>query len=133
MRLVLDACIAVASQRPHEPLYAASRSRVDRILAGADELVVPSTFAIEVASALTRGRVPAGEVRRFVGLLLVNADILTIGPRKADAISSIAMLTRLRAYDAVYVWLAHREEVPLVTADEEILARAAAYCAVERP
>jgi predicted nucleic acid-binding protein len=46
---------------------------------------------------------------------------------------TFAVVSRLRAADAVYMWLAAHEGVPLVTSDDEILQRGAASCRVERP
>jgi predicted nucleic acid-binding protein len=60
MRLVLDASVAVAAARPNEPSHAASRARIERVLAGSDEIVVPAIFPIEVGASLARVGDPAG-------------------------------------------------------------------------
>lgn len=133
MRLVLDACIAIASEKPLEPSHAASRARINRVLTGADELVVPILFSVEVLAGLTRGGVPPERAANFVDRLMANAHAVTIGPVAARKIGRVAMQTRLRAADGAYAWLAGREGVPLVTADEEVLERAQTVCAVERP
>jgi predicted nucleic acid-binding protein len=44
--------------------------------------------------------------------------------RAARTAPSTASRTRLRTGDAIYVWVAEREALPLVTLDAEILARA---------
>jgi NAD(P)-dependent dehydrogenase (short-subunit alcohol dehydrogenase family) len=49
VRLVLDASVAIAAQRPQEAAYAASRARLVRFLTGADVVVVPSFFVVECA------------------------------------------------------------------------------------
>jgi hypothetical protein len=54
VRLVLDASVAIAAQRPQEAAYAASRARLVRCLTGADAVVVPSFFVVEVSGALSR-------------------------------------------------------------------------------
>lgn len=133
MRLCLDASVAVASERPREPSHAASRARVDRVLAGADDLVVPALFPIEVAAALTRVGLAERDVRAYVERLLAGAELVTIGPKRAPLIQAVAMATKLRAADAAYAWVAGRARVPLVTLDGEVLRRAAPVCAVEPP
>lgn len=133
MRLCLDASVAVASERPREPSHAASRARVDRVLAGADDLVVPALFPIEVAAALARVGLAERDVRAYVERLLAGAELVTIGPKRAPLIQAVAMATKLRAADAAYVWVAARARVPLVTLDGEVLKRGAPVCAVEPP
>jgi predicted nucleic acid-binding protein len=63
---------------------------------------------------------PVPTVDLFVGA----ARIITLGPRAARAAASTASRTRLPTGDAIYVWVAEREVLPLVTLDTEILARA---------
>jgi predicted nucleic acid-binding protein len=133
VRICLDASVAVASERPREPFHAASRARVDRILAGTDEIVVPALFPIEVAAALTRVGMANRDVMAYLDKLLVGASLVTIGPKRAPLIQAIAMATKLRAADATYAWVAGRERVPLVTLDGEVLKRAASVCAVDPP
>jgi predicted nucleic acid-binding protein len=43
------------------------------------------------------------------------------------------MRWKLRAADAVYVWLAARENAPLCTLDRELVTRAGAACEVIEP
>jgi predicted nucleic acid-binding protein len=133
VRICLDASVAVASERPKEPSHAPSRVRVDRILAGTDDIVVPARFPIEVAAALTRVGMAAKDVIAYVDKLTAGAELVTIGPKRAPLIQAVAMATKLRAADATYAWVAGRERVPLVTLDAEVLKRAASVCAVEPP
>lgn len=133
MRYVLDASVAVAAARPSELTHAAALRRLERVLRGDDEIVVPVIFQIEVAAALTRVGIPAVEVTSYVEKLLAVAAVVTLGPVRARQIQSVAVLTRLRGADATYAWLAGREGVPLVTSDDEVLQRAAPICVPERP
>jgi len=109
------------------------RARVDRVFAGTDELVVPATFPIEVAAALSRNGIDPRVVIAYLDTLLAHAELVTIGPKRAPLIQAVAMATKLRAADATYAWVACREKVPLVTLDGEVLKRAASVCAVEPP
>ena len=133
MRICLDASVAVTAHRANEPSHAVSRARVDRVLAGTDELVVPAIFPIEVAAALSRNGIDPKVVIAYVDALLAHAELVTIGPKRAPLIQAIAMMTKLRAADATYAWVACREKVPLVTLDGEVLKRAASVCAIEPP
>ncbi len=133
MKYVLDASIAVAAEKLNEPLHAAARARVDRVLSGVDEICVPAIFAGEVASALTRSTTrSAADILGYVRALLADAEVITLGPRAALAIAAVATQSRLRAADAAYVWTARRAGVALVTADEELVKRSGALCSVER-
>jgi predicted nucleic acid-binding protein len=120
-RFVLDASVAVAA------------ARVDRVVAGTDEIVVPALFRVEVASALTRAGVGAAIVIPYVQQLMSRATLVTMGPKRAASVQAVAMKTRLRVADAAYVWLAGRENVSLLTSDTEVLTRAAPICIAERP
>ncbi len=133
MRYVLDASVAVASLRPMEPLHAASVAYVSPLLAGQDTIVVPSIFRIEVASALARAGFTPAQIGKFVGAFLAGARVTTIGPKRSIDIQAVAVDTRLRAADAVYVWLAQKEGLPLVTGDAEVLRRGSARCQVISP
>jgi len=133
MRYVLDAAVAVAALRAGEPHHAAALRRCMPLFTGSDEIVVPAIFDVEVVSALVRrGAAPAG-VNRFFEAHFTTRRLVTIGPRAARAARAVAMPTRLRAADALYVWVAAREGLPLVTLDAEVLQRAAPVCQVMRP
>ena len=96
-------------------------------------MLVPSIFRVEVASALTRAGVDAALTRRYLENLLSMAEVVTLGPVRTRQVQEIAMRTRLRAADAIYVWLAARENLTLVTLDQEMLARSAGLCTVAAP
>ena len=129
MRYVLDASVAVASLRANEPNHTRAVTFLTPLIKGIDSIVVPSSiFCIEVASALARAGFAMREVERFVAAFLARADVVTIGPVRARRIQRVAVTTRLRAADAMYVWLAAHEGLALVTADLEIHERAAAVC-----
>ena len=133
MRYVLDASVAVASLRPNEPLHAAAVAYLTPLLKGLDDMVVPSVFRIEVASALARSGFTPSQANRFVAGFVGRSTVVTIGPGRSRKIQGVAVATRLRAADAIYVWLAETEGIPLVTADREIHQRAAGRCQVVAP
>jgi predicted nucleic acid-binding protein len=132
--LVLDASVAVAAARPGEPSHATARARISRVLGGEDDAVVPALFAVEVVSALARANVPLPAVRGYVDALLVRAAaVVPLGARAARRVGETAMRWQLRASDAVYVWLAARDHIPLCTLDQEMARRGRAACEVIAP
>jgi predicted nucleic acid-binding protein len=133
LRYVLDASVAVAALRSGEPGHADALRRCMPLFAGRDEIVVPAIFEIEVVSALVRRGADRTSVGRFFDKHFASRTSVTLGPRAARSARGIASLTRLRAADALYVWLASREGLPLVTADLEVLQRGAAVCQVQAP
>jgi predicted nucleic acid-binding protein len=124
MKYVLDASVAVAALRSTEAGHADALRRCMPLFAGHDQILVPAIFDIEVISALVRrGAVPS-RVTLFFEKHFAARTLVTIGPRAVRAVRAVVGLTRLRAADALYVWLAAREGLPLVTADGELLQRA---------
>lgn len=126
MTYVLDASVAVAALRKTEPGHRGALRRCLPLFTGADDIVVPALFDLEVTSALIRRGVAPDRVAAFFADHLSSRRLVTIGSRIVRAARATVALTRLRAADALYVWVAVREALPLVTADEEVLARAAA-------
>jgi predicted nucleic acid-binding protein len=134
MRYVLDASVAVAAVRPNEPSHAAARTRLTRLLTGVDEIAVPTIFAIEVAAALARVGWPLADIEQYVAALAVRTlDSVSITAARSRRIRGIAIRTRLRAADAVYVWLASSRQITLVTLDHEVIMRGAPLCTIVPP
>lgn len=124
MSYVVDASVGVAAARSDEPGHVDSRRFLRDCLRRRIELVFPPLFSIEVAAALNRRGADPAQVRRYVHSLTVIANrVVVIGPKAASRIVNTAIRYRLRGADAVYVWLADRETLPLVTLDREHLGR----------
>lgn len=123
MKYVLDASVAVAALRSGEPSHAAALRRCMPLFTGHDEIVVPAIFDIEVTAALTRRGLAPARVADFLAQHLAQRTSVTIGPRAVRGVRRILDKTCLRAADALYVWVAAREELPLITLDQEVLAR----------
>ena len=133
VKLVLDASVAVAAARPGEPSHRAARDRVEAVLSGRDEIVVPVLFSVEVAASLARVGVALPAIRAYVKELLGAATVVPLGPRVARQARETAMRWKLRAADAMYVWVAEREGVPLCTLDDELERRAGGACTIVSP
>jgi len=121
---VLDASVAISALRAGDPNHARAASHLAPLLQGMDSIVAPSIFDVEVVASLVRAGYAAADARRAADLFLARARVVTLGPRAARAASGVAARTRLRTGDAIYVWVAEREGLPLVTFDGEILTRA---------
>jgi predicted nucleic acid-binding protein len=134
MRLVLDASVAIAATRVFEPFYTAARAQVERALQGVDVIVVPVFFFIEVAGALARQGVAESDIQAVLDpFTCAPHEVVTIGPKRARAAQRVAITCKLRGPDALYVWLAEREGIPVCTLDEEILLRGTARAQTIRP
>lgn len=125
MKHVLDASVAVAALRSDERFHVAALAHCRPFFARRDDVVVPAIFDIEVTSALVRRGADPADVATMFRKHLSSRKLVPIGPRVVRAVRGIVSATKLRAADALYVWVAQRDGVPLVTVDDEILARAA--------
>jgi predicted nucleic acid-binding protein len=125
VKYVLDASVAIAALRSTEPFHSEALLRCMPLFAGDDEIVVPAIFDIEVSSALLRRGVAPSSIDRFFDAHFSSRRLVTIGPRAIRAVRAVIDKTRLRAADALYVWVAAREGLELVTGDREVLSRSA--------
>ena len=132
MKHVLDASVAVAALRSDERFHAAALAHCRPFFARRDDVVVPAIFDIEVTSALVRRGVDPADVAAMFRKHLSSRKLVPIGPRVVRAVRGIVSATKLRAADALYVWVAQRDGVPLVTVDDEILTRAAVVGVIAR-
>ncbi len=88
--------------------------------------MVPSIWALEIANAVLAGerrqRLPTADVTRFLGLiegLRIEVDEQT-SSRALGYILPLARGCGLSSYDAAYLELAARLNLPLATLDEEV-------------
>lgn len=126
MKYVLDASVAIAALRTSEPSHTRAMAFCMPLFAGRDEVLVPSIFDVEVIAALVRRGVDPFRVDTFLRQHLSNRVLVTLGPRAVTAAAALAGRAKLRAADLLYVWVASKNGLPLVTLDHEIVAKAAA-------
>lgn len=132
---VLDASVAIAWCFEEESTPA-SRELLESLVSGV-AAVVPPLWHWEVANALLtaerRGRIDADTATQFLQLLQ-RLPIRT-DPQSTDRTfvftQALARQHSLTTYDAAYLELARRLEVPLATRDED-LARAALQAGLRR-
>jgi predicted nucleic acid-binding protein len=118
--IVIDASVALAWCFPDE-----ASDYADSVLLALEDqtVIVPAIWAVEITNALLVGerrkRIRQSEVRRFVELLK-GLNVAEDAQPVADTVNSIfplAQAYRLSAYDAAYLDVAVRREIPLVTLD----------------
>ncbi len=121
--IVIDASVALAWCFPDE-----ASEYADSVLLAVENhtVVVPAIWAVEITNALLVGerrkRIRQPEVRRFIELLKglkIAEDVQPV----ADTVSCIfplAQAYRLSAYDAAYLDVAVRREIPLATLDGDL-------------
>src|SRR5437773_2370569 len=125
MRYAVDVSAALSWVLPRPASPHALRLR-DGGRRGVHDLIAPSIFPAEAASALTKAErqrlIPVGQA----GVLL--ADVLTTPPVMHPYESLLARAvdissqTRSGLYDCLYVALAEREGCELVTDDQKLIA-----------
>ena len=120
---MVDASVALAWCFPDE-----ASEYADRVLVAlkGQTLVVPAVWGLEIANALLTGerrkRLKQPEILRFVALL-EGLSILQDGQAVSESVNNVLPLARdygLSAYDAAYLELAIRHDVPLATLDRNL-------------
>jgi predicted nucleic acid-binding protein len=123
--IVIDASVALAWCFPDE-----ASNYADSVLLALEDQVaaVPAIWAVEVTNALAMGerrkRLRQPEVARFAELLK-GLNIFQEVRQVIDALSHVFPLAqryKLSAYDASYLDLAVRREMPLATLDSGLRA-----------
>lgn len=120
-KLVIDASLAAAWCFPEE--HTEYTNGVLQMLGGSVDPIAPTLWAYEVRNALLmglkRGRITqedADELLRFLGALGVQLS----APRSYDEIFAVAETHSLTVYDAAYLELAVRENLPLASLDSAL-------------
>ena len=124
MRYVLDASAALC--------WVLSRPNAGKVVrlhadyrAAVHELIAPSMFPGEVASALTKAErqklISVGDASRLVGRIMRTLPVMhSYEPLLARAVD-VSSRFRSGLYDCLYVALAEREGCELVTDDQKLI------------
>lgn len=133
--LAIDASVFLNAFNPREFGHALSRELLDVLQAKTIPIIAPTLLLPEVAAAVGRGQQDsqlaqafAATVARWPQLMLLPLD-QTLASQAVE----VAAVHRLRASDAVYVAVALRFGIPLVSLDQEQLTRAAAMLTTLTP
>ena len=118
---VADASVAIAWVHPAQAT-SETEAMLDRLVAG-DSLVVPALWPLEVANALTvlrrRRKLTPDEARNAIEII---RELPVVIDHEASAIAftrlvDLASNYELTIYDATYIELAARRELPLASND----------------
>lgn len=132
--MVIDASVWVSFYLPQDANHLATVPFIRRIVQNRVPVFAPGLVLVEVGAALARrvdqntARRALAQLRRLPYLRLSSLD--TLGVARA---TRVAIECRLRGADAVYVALAQRLVLPLVSWDGEHHTRAGAYVMVYTP
>lgn len=133
--IVLDASVWVSFALPRDVNHAVSLHWVRQYLVGGGQIIAPSLLAVEVGGAVTRRTGQFVDARRAVAILLRLPAMrwVTMNNRMIAMATRLAIDLRLRGADAVYVAVAAQFNIPLITWDQEQIARAGTRFAVRPP
>jgi predicted nucleic acid-binding protein len=125
VRYVLDASAALCWVLPRPNSGKALQLRA-HFQNAVHELIAPSVFSGEVASALTKAErqklIPVGDARPLLGRVMRTPPIMHPYEPLLDRAVDISSKTRSGLYDCLYVALAEREGCELVTDDQKLIA-----------
>jgi len=124
--IVPDASVWVSLLIPGEVHHAASRRWFTEVVGGGTAIVAPAILLAEVAGAIARRAGETELAHRAVAHILStpNLRLVTTDRELGTLAARLAAQQRLRGADAMYVAVAYRLQIPLVSWDQEQLARA---------
>lgn len=124
--VVLDASVWVSWLRPPDINHEASEIWLDQYIAREGLLVEPALLLIEVAASISRQTGQAMRAKEAINTLrsISKIQIVPLASVLVQAAVDAAIDLQLRAGDSIYVALAHRLNIPLVSWDKEQLQRA---------
>ncbi len=133
--VVIDASVWISAVLEQDRFHALSRAWLDRQRRPVFGVLLPALALAEIGGAIGRisdDKVRARAVVRRVQRLR-SVHIHALDYDLAVAATNLAIDLRIRGADAVYVALAARLTLPLVTWDQELLERAAGRIEVRTP
>ncbi|MBY0293031.1 MAG: type II toxin-antitoxin system VapC family toxin [Alphaproteobacteria bacterium] len=130
-RFVLD-CSVTMSWCFEDEKSAEGDSVLESLIQEDREGLVPSLWRLEVVNVLIvaerRGRLSTAQSLLFLDLLLELPIIIDETPQSFKDILLLSKSYNLSAYDAAYLDLAARAQIPLITLDKKLQAAAHAAC-----
>jgi predicted nucleic acid-binding protein len=126
-RFVLD-CSVTMSWCFEDEKTPEGDSVLDHLMKEGSQGIVPSLWRLEVVNVLNvaekRGRLPAAKSLLFLDFLLELPIVIDETPPDLKDILSLSRTYGLSAYDAAYLDLASREQIPLATSDNKLKSAA---------
>jgi predicted nucleic acid-binding protein len=133
--VVVDASVWVSWLQPFDANHDASRFWVERYIAEGGLLVAPALVLVEVAAAIARRTGQPLVARETIkNLYKVSAlRLLSFHDRLIWVAVEVAADLRLRTGDAVYVAVARRHNIPLISWDKKQLRKASSQTTTYTP
>ena len=133
--MIVDASVVVSRLVPHDVHHEASRRWLQRHVADGGLVIPPALLLPEIAGAVSRRTGQPRLARRAVAavLRLPSLRLVPIDAALAETSAGLAARFRLRGADAVYVAVAARLRLPLVTWDADQRERATLIVRVATP
>jgi predicted nucleic acid-binding protein len=132
---VADASVWVSALVPGDAHHVSSRAWLEREQAAERAVVAPALLLPEVAAAISRktGRPALARSAIAAVMRLPHVRLVALDPDLAEAAGRLAADCALRGADAVYVAVAERLGIPLVTWDREQIERGGRVLEVVTP
>lgn len=132
---VVDASVWVSRLVAQDVNHQVSRQWLETQMAQGQRLIAPVLLLAEIAGAIARRTGSSELARQAIDQILQipNFHIVTIDYELGQTATKLAAELYLRGADAIYVALAYRLGVPLVSWDAEQLERASKLIQAARP
>jgi predicted nucleic acid-binding protein len=123
---VIDASVLIADLSPAEAHHQASRNLLDLIENSRNPIIAPEIAVVELASGLARGTGNAAVALQASRLLHRREGLrfVVVDGDLANLAAEIASEGQIRGCDAVYLAVADRFRLPLVSLDRRQTERA---------
>jgi predicted nucleic acid-binding protein len=133
--VVADASVWISYFHAPDALHAPTRAWFGAWLVQRNRVIAPALLLPEVGGGIARRSGQAVLGHRAVTMLRTRAriDIVDLDRALAEDAARLAVALGIRGADAVYVALAQRLSLPLVTWDQEQLTRGAAVVQTRTP
>jgi predicted nucleic acid-binding protein len=133
--LIIDASVWVSRVIASDVNHEASQRWLTRYMSRGETIVLPATATVEIAGAVSRRTHDDALAVSATAEVLSNpmVDVVEISRELASYCVNVAARLRLRGMDAIYVAIAERTGLALVTWDDDVLTRASAAIQVTRP
>jgi predicted nucleic acid-binding protein len=133
--IVVDASVWISRFLPDDAFHQASRTWILETTTAGKAIVAPTIMLAEVSGSIARrtGNDQLGYQIVQQIRLLPTLQLITVDDGLGQLAAKIASTYRLRGADAVYLAVAQRLQIPLVSWDREQLERAAALVTTYQP
>ena len=134
-KVVVDASVWVSSLSVQDVNHDASRLWLEKYIVQGGLLITPFFLLLEVAAAISRRTGSSSLAREAVNTLTATHSIqfISMDSPLIQAAVEVAANLQLRAGDAIYVAIARKMNIPLISWDKEQLQKASVYTQTYTP